>query len=149
MRERYAFVMMIKEKWWREFLRLHSKGREIQSYVRRGLAPPKNASLVFFYVAKPVCEIAGYAEFIERKVGKPEDLWKEYGGESVLESAEEYFQFVKGNTPVSFIRFKNLKEAANPIPLRNALMFLGVKRLGRYGFYIDREMAEKFLAIME
>jgi len=149
MKERYAFVIMIKEKWWREFLRLRYMGKEIQSYVRRGLAPPKNASLIFFYVTKPICEIAGYAEFVERKVGKPEDLWKEHGEESVLESAEEYFQFVKDKNSVSFVRFKNLKEAANSIPLRNALMFLGVKRLGRRGFYIDREMAEKFLAIME
>ncbi|MGB9676304.1 MAG: hypothetical protein ACPL0C_03870 [Candidatus Bathyarchaeales archaeon] len=149
MKEKYAFVIMVEEKWWREFLRLRNMGKEIQSYVRRGLAPPKNASLIFFYVTRPICEIAGYAEFVERKVGKPEDLWKMHGEESVLESAEQYFQFVKDKNPVSFIRFKNLKEAANPIPLRNALMFLGVKRLGRRGFYIDKEMAEKFVAIME
>lgn len=149
MKEKYAFVIMVQERWWREFLRLRSKGKEIQSYVRRGPAPPKSASLIFFYVTKPICEIAGYAEFVERKVGKAEDLWKEHGDESVLESAEQYFQFVKDKSSVSFIRFKNLKEAANPIPLKNVLMFLGVKRLGRRGFYIDRDTAEKFVTIME
>jgi predicted transcriptional regulator len=149
MKEKYAYVMMIKEKWWREFLRLRKKGKEFQSYVGGGWAPPKNASMLFFYVTKPVCEIAGYAEFVERKVGNAEDLWKEHGGESVLESAEQYFQFVRGRKPVSFIRFKNLRESANPIPLQNVLMLLGVKRLARGGFYIDRETAEKFVAFME
>jgi predicted transcriptional regulator len=149
MKESYAYIMMIKEKWWREFLNLRRKGKEFQSYVQGGRAPPKNASMLFFYVTKPVCEIAGYAEFVERKVGSAEDLWKKHGRESVLESAEQYFHFVKDKNPVSFIRFKNLQVAANPIPLQNVLMLLGVNRLARGGFYIDRETAEKFIAFME
>ena len=149
MKEKYAYVIMIREKWWREFLRLRREGKEFQSYVQKGFGPPKNAHMLFFYVTKPVCEVAGCAEFVERKVGGAENLWKEHGGESVLESAEEYFQFVKGKDPVSFIRFKNLREAVNPIPLQNMLMLLGVKRLARRGFYVDKETAEKFVAFME
>jgi len=149
MDERYAFVIMVKDKWWREFRRLHHKGKQIQSYVQGGWAAPKNTSLIFFYVTKPVAEIAGYAEFVERKVGDAEGLWKGHGSESVLSSLEEYFDFVKDKQRVSFIRFKNLQEAIKPIPLNNLLMFLGVNRLARGGFYIDKETADKLVALME
>ncbi|MDH5793538.1 MAG: hypothetical protein OEZ18_03115 [Candidatus Bathyarchaeota archaeon] len=149
MREDFAFVIMIKEKWWREFCRLHYEGKKVQSYVQGGWAPPKNTSLIFFYVTKPVAEIAGYAEFIERKVGEAEELWKKHGHECVLSSEKQYFEFVSGKQRVSFIRFKNLHEATKPIPLSNVLMFLGVKRLSRKGFYIDKETADKLLTLME
>ena len=111
MKENYAFVMMIKDKWWREFCRVKSKGRDVYSYVEGGWAPPKNASLIFFYVTKPARQIAAYAEFIERKVGDARRLWKEHGPESVLSSEEKYLEFVKGKERVSFIRFKNLRTA--------------------------------------
>jgi len=148
MDERYAFVIMIKEKWWREFCRLHHKGKQIQSYVQGGFAPPKNTSLIFFYITKPVAEIAGYAEFIERKVGDAEGIWKENGHESVLSSEEQYFEFVKDKQHVSFIRFKNLQETAKPILLNDVLMLLGVNRLARGGFYINKETADKLIAPM-
>ncbi|MDI6690775.1 MAG: hypothetical protein QME50_02765 [Candidatus Bathyarchaeota archaeon] len=149
MKEKYAFVIMVKEKWWREFCRFSREGRQAHSYVGGPRAPPKNASLLIFYVSKPVGEIDGYAEFIERKVGKPEELWKEHGNESVFSSTEQYFQFVKDKQQVSFIRFKNLREAANPIPLGNVRLLLGVNRLARGGFYIDKETAEKMITLME
>lgn len=149
MSDKYAFVIMIKDKWWREFCRFHHKGKQTQSYVQGGWAPPKGASLMFFYVTKPVAEIAGYAEFIERKVGNAEDLWKEHGRESVLSSSEQYFDFVKGKQQISFIRFKNLQEATKPISLNNVLMLLGVNRLSRKGFYINKETANKLIALME
>lgn len=149
MKDNFAFVIMIKDKWWREFSRLHREGKKVQSYVQGGWAPPKDASLVFFYVTKPAAEIAGYAEFIERKVGEAEELWKEHGHESVLSSEKQYFEFVGGKQRVSFIRFKDLHEASEPIPLSNVLMLLGVKRLSRKGFYIDKETADKLLTLMK
>jgi len=149
MNEKYAFVIMVKDKWWREFRRLHHKGKQVQSYVQGGWAPPKNTSLIFFYVTKPVAEIAGYAEFVERKVGDAEGLWKEHGHESVLNSKEQYFEFVKGKQRISFIRFKNLQEASKPIPLNKILMLLGVNRLARGGFYINKGTADKLIALME
>jgi predicted transcriptional regulator len=148
MNENYAFVIMIKEKWWQEFLRLHHKGKQIQSYVQRGQAPPKNTSLIIFYVTKPVAKIGGYAEFVERKVGSAEKMWKTHGDESVLSSAEQYFDFVSGKQHVSFVRFKNLQEAANPISLNNVLLFLGVSRLSRKGFYVDKETADRLIELM-
>ena len=149
MKEDFAFVIMIKAKWWREFCRLHHEGKQIQSYVQGGWAPPKDTSMIFFYVTKPLAEIAGYAEFIERKVGDAEELWKKHGPESVLSSEEQYLEFVKDKQRVSFIRFKDLHEAVQPIPLKNILMFLGAKRLSRKGFYIDKETADKLLALMK
>jgi predicted transcriptional regulator len=149
MKEDFAFVIMIKDKWWREFCRLHREGKKVQSYVQGGWAPPKDASLIIFYVTKPVAEIAGYAEFLERKVGEAEELWKKHGHESVLNSEKQYFEFVSGKERVSFIRFKDLQEAAQPIPLSNFLLFLGVKRLSRKGFYVDKETADKLLTLMK
>jgi len=148
MNEKYAFVIMIRDKWWREFRRLNHEGKKVQSYVQGGWAPPKSTSLIFFYVTKPVAEIAGYAEFIERKVGEAESLWNEHGNESVLQTKEKYAEFIRDKQRVSFIRFKNLQEAAKPIPLNNVLMLLGVKRLARKGFYVNKETADKLIALM-
>jgi predicted transcriptional regulator len=149
MKENYAFIIMIRDKWWREFCRLNSKERNVHSYVQGGWAPPKSAFLIFFYVAKPKREIAGYAEFIERKVGDARRLWKEHGSESVLGSEEKYLEFVKDKERVSFIRFKNLREAVKPVPLDNILMLLGVRRLSRKGVYVDKETADKLLTLMK
>lgn len=148
MKEKYAFVMMIRDKWWRGFCTFSHEGKKTFSYVQGGWAPPKNTSMIFFYVTKPVGEIAGYAEFIERKVADAENLWSEHGNESVLKSKERYEEFIRDKQRVSFIRFKNLHEAAKPIPLNNVLMLLSVKRLARKGFYIDKETADKLIALM-
>jgi len=148
MSERYAFVIMIKDKFWREFCRIHHKGKQIQSYVQKGKAPPKDARVIFFYVTKPAAEIAGYAEFVERKVGDAEEIWKEHGHESVLSSEKQYSEFLGGTSQVSFIRFKNLHGSSKPISLSNLQMILGVKRLSRKGFYIDKETADKLIEIM-
>jgi predicted transcriptional regulator len=144
-----AFVMMVQNRWWNEFCRRNHEGRKTHSFVLRGIAPPKDASTVLFYVTKPVGEIAGYADFIERKVGDADGLWKEHGDESVLSSKDKYDGFVKDSQRVSFVRFKDLHEATRTIPLSHVLMSLGVRRLGRKGFYIDREIEDKFVALMK
>ncbi|MBE0513207.1 hypothetical protein IBX38_09170 [Candidatus Bathyarchaeota archaeon] len=148
MNERYAFIIMIKEKWWNEFRRLNRSGRTTHCYVQGGWAPPKNAKLLFFYVVRPIGEIQGYAEFIERKVGKMEALWKEYRDESCL-SDEQYDDLMRGRLNVTFIRFENLWEASKPIPLNNILMLLGINRMSRKGFYIDKVTADKLIEVME
>jgi predicted transcriptional regulator len=144
-----AFVMMVQKRWWNEFCRRNREGKKIHSFVLRGIAPPKDASTVLFYVTKPVGEIAGYAEFVERRVGDADRLWNEHGDESVLSSKEKYDDFMKDSQRVSFVRFRDLREAARPIPLNDVLMSLGVRRLGRKGFYIDREIEDVFLASMK
>jgi predicted transcriptional regulator len=148
MKEKHSFIMMIQEKWWREFCRHNHDGRKVHSYVQKGLAPPKEASLIFFYVTKPSREIAGYGEFIERKIGDAKGVWEEYGGECVLDSKVKYLEFLGGVQKASFIRFENLREAEQPISLNNILMLLGKKRLSRKGFYVNKEIADKLLTLL-
>ncbi len=143
-----AFVIMVQTKWWAGFCRRNSEGKKIHSFVLRGIAPPKDTSRLLFYVTKPVGQIGGYAEFIERKVGDADKLWKEHGSESVLSSKERFDDFVEQSRKVSFVRFKDLHEAMKTIPLSDVLMTLRVRRLGRKGFYIDKEIEEQFVARM-
>jgi predicted transcriptional regulator len=149
MSEHYAFVMMVKEKYWVEYRNRHNDGKRIHSYVGRGAAPPKNARVLLFYVSKPVKALGGRADFVERKLGTPEELWAKYGDESVLRSRESYEEFVGPARIVSFVRFENLREAANSIPLVKLLMLLGHKRLSRKGFYLDKETTARLISLME
>jgi predicted transcriptional regulator len=144
-----AFVMMVQGLWWNEFSRRNREGRKTHSFVLRGIAPPKDASRLLFYVTKPIGEIAGYADFIERKVGDANKLWKEHGDETVLGSKEKYVGFVKDSRNVSFVRFKDLHEATEAIPLNSVLMSMGVRRLSRKGFYVDKDIEEKFVTLMK
>ncbi len=141
--------MMVHDKWWQNFLHRKNLGASVQSYVKTGKAPPKEASTILFYVTKPVGEIAGYAEFIERKVGKSDQVWQEHGSECVLESKRHFDEFISDSPNVSFIRFKNLRKASKPVSLDNLLLFLGSKRLPRAGFFISEENAEKLIALMD
>jgi predicted transcriptional regulator len=144
-----AFVIMVQNRWWNGFCRRNSEGKKNHSFVLRGFAPPKDASKLLFYVTKPVGEIAGHAEFIERKVGDPEELWREHGNESVLATKEKYDAFINDSQKVSFVRFKDLQLATNPIPLSRVLISMGIRRLGRKGFYLEKENEERLLALMK
>lgn len=144
-----AFVIMVQNRWWSGFCRRNTEGKKTHSFVLRGFAPPKDASKLLFYVTKPVGEIAGYAEFIERKVGDPEELWREHGTESVLATKEKYDAFINDSQKVSFVRFKDLQLAIRPIPLCDVLISMGNRRLGRKGFYLEKETEEKLLALMK
>jgi predicted transcriptional regulator len=149
MAQKYAFVMMTKEKWWNRFVSDHHQGKQIQSYIQRGVAPPKNASIILFYVTKPAGNIAGYAEFIERVVGDTMEIWKKHGKESVLRTDKEYREFVGDKLQVSFVRFQNLCEARYALSRAAVLASKSTERLSRKGFYIDRETAQKFIALMD
>lgn len=104
--------------------------------------------MLFFYVVKPVGEVAGHAEFIERKAGDANEIWQEHGRESVLTSKAQCDNFVNGRKKIAFIRFQNLREAAKPIPLKSLLMLLGKKKLARRGFYINKKTADRMITIM-
>jgi predicted transcriptional regulator len=149
MSERYAFVIMVMERWWVDFCRRSKEGKKVHSFVIRGAAPPKSASLILFYVTKPVRAIAGYAHFIERVVGDPQELWSRFGGESVLGSKARFEEFVGNAAEVSFVRFKDLSVAVNPVSLSRLLMLLGVKRLSRKGFYVNNELSDTLISMME
>ena len=148
MAQKYAFVMMTKEKWWSRFISDRSQGKQIQSYIQKGVAPPKSASMILFYVTKPAGSICGYAEFIERVVGDTMEIWRKYGKESVLRTDKEYGEFVGDKLQVSFVRFQNLCEARYGVSRMAVLASRGTERLSRKGFYIDTETAQKFIALM-
>jgi predicted transcriptional regulator len=143
-----CFVMMIKDRYWKCFVDRHQQGKQVHYYVQKGLAPPKQASLILFYVTKPVGEMSGVAEFVERKAGEVDEVWKQHGDESVLSSKGKFKEFIGDGKKASFIRFKNLREATRPVSLSNALLLLGVKRFSRKGFYIEQEVADELLSQM-
>lgn len=149
MKQHYAFVMMVREKYWIAYRDRHHEGEKVHVYVARGAAPPKDTRLLLFYVSKPVKSLCGYASFIGRKLGDPAELWSQYSDESVLKSGPEYEGFVGAAGSVSFVRFTDLHEAVNPVPLRNLLMFFGVKRLSRKGFYLGKDIADKLISMMD
>ena len=142
-------MMMIHDKWWKKFQQRLYQGQQIHAYVSFGRAPPKHTSLIFFYVTKPVGELAGYAEFLERQVGIAEEMWKKHGRESALDSNKQYEEFTKNKECVVFIRFESLYVTSKPIPLNNLLTTLHKQRLARSGFYIGRETAETLIALMD
>lgn len=146
---KHAYVMMIHDKWWQGFCRRQNEGKQTHSYVQRGAGAPKETKLILFYVAKPESAIKGYAEFIERKTGNPEEIWKTHGKESVLKSKEEFKAFTGDSEKVFFIRFKELHMASESLPLKNVLLFLGLKRLSRKGFYVDKGTADRLIELMK
>jgi predicted transcriptional regulator len=146
---KHGFVMMIREEYWKEFLRKNHIGMQTLSYVRLGKAAPKETAAMLFYVVKPISAVSGYAEFVERIVDEPTTLWKEHGHESVLSSREQYEAFVRDAHQVSFIRFTNLREASKPIPLSNLLACLDKSGLPRKGFYTNKEDTDKLTLLME
>lgn len=149
MSEHYAFVIMTREKYWLLFRERSLQGKKTHSFVLKGAAPPKATRILLFYVINPVKAIDGYADFIERRMGTPEDIWNEHGDESVLQSKQSFLEFIGDPERVSFVRFTNLKKAPNPISLSNLRMVLGVKRLSRKGFYLNKNMTDKLISMME
>jgi hypothetical protein len=75
-------------------------------------------------------------------------MWKEHGDESVLDSKGKYDNFLKDSQRVSFVRFRDLHEANQSIPVKYVLAYLGIKRLSRKGFYISKRTEEEFMALM-
>jgi predicted transcriptional regulator len=149
MSSKHAYVMMIHDKWWQGFCHRQNEGKQTHSYVQRVAGAPKETNLILFYVVKPESAIKGYAEFIERKTGDAEEIWKTHGKESVLKSKDKFKAFIGDSEKVSFIRFKELRTASEPLPLKNVLLFLGLKRLSRKGFYVDKGTADRLIELMK
>jgi predicted transcriptional regulator len=123
-RERYAFILIADEKYWNKLRERNKTQLEIHAFVRKNQVAPKNAEKLLFYVKKPVMQVRGTADFIERLTGDSEELWRNYGAESCFESFEEYCEFAQGRMMMTFVRFNNFKELENPKPteaIRNIL----------------------------
>ena len=145
MSERYAYILINDEKWWSRRLSQNRTGKSLHAFVRKGTVGPKKAELVLFYVKHPFREIRGYGEFVERVVGTADDLWNAHGHETVFESRQEYVEFLQGRTKATFIRFKNLQELAEPVPIKVFSQILDIGRMPRSGKYISREAVNQLV----
>ena len=145
--DNYAYVLVEYEPYWKKRIDQSRKGVNTQAFVRRGRrAGPKDAKTLLFYVTLPTAEIRGYADFLERIAGKPDELWNLYSSETVFESREQYDDFVGGEEYVTFIRFQNLQELEKPFSLKDLCTVLGTKAgWSQFGRYINHETLDLLL----
>jgi predicted transcriptional regulator len=135
-RERYAFVLIADEKYWNKLCERNKASSGVHAFVRKNQVAPKNAQKLLFYVKKPVMQVRGIADFIERLTGDSEELWREHGAESCFETFEEYCAFAQGRMMMTFVRFKNFVELENPKTTEATRSILGSLQ-GFRGKYVD------------
>ena len=145
MSERYAYILVSDEKWWNRRLSQNKAGKTIHAFVRQEIVGPKTAQYVLFYVKHPLKEIRGIGEFIERITGDIDELWNNYGHETVFESYKEYLEFLQERTKTTFIRLRNVRELSAPIPEKTVSGILNVSRMPRGGRYLTKENFEKMV----
>lgn len=141
---RYAFVLIADEKYWNRLRERNSANREAHVFVRKNQVGPCKAQKLLFYVKKPVMQVRGVADFIERLTGNSEELWRKYGAESCFESYDEYIAFAEGREKMTFVRFKNFTELEEPKPTEIARMVLGSLRWFRPK-YVSFEVTEQLI----
>jgi predicted transcriptional regulator len=123
--EHYAFVLVADEKYWNRLSQGSQQGKQIHFFVRKSQVGPTEAKKLLFYVKKPRMQILGTADFAERITGDAEELWNMHGSESFFESFDEYKAFAEGRKKMTFIRFQNFLEIANPKPKETVTRVLG------------------------
>jgi len=141
----YAFILLSDEKWWKRLCERNRNGNQIHAFVRTSRVGPLKTEKLFFYVKRPVMQIRGVADFIERLSGNYKELWFSYGNATCLKTFDEYITFLRGRETVTFIRFKNFCELDNPIPMEVIKKILDVLRIPRNGKYINRETANQLM----
>ncbi|HDQ06861.1 MAG TPA: hypothetical protein ENN36_09125 [Candidatus Bathyarchaeota archaeon] len=144
--KKHAYILVNYEKYWNRLCSQNRAGKQAHAFVRRGVASPKNAEQLFFYVTHPHKDIRGYADFVERVTGDAETLWKSLGHESLLKSYEEYQDFLQGRKKATFIRFRNLKEFPEPITTETMAQIIGRERMPQMGLYLTERMANQLLS---
>ena len=142
--ERYAYILLSDEKWWNRLCKRNQSGSETHSFVRRSRVAPLQTKKLLFYVKRPVMQIQGVADFVERLTGDYKKLWSAYGSETCLKTFSEYVDFLQGRKTVTFIRLTNFRELEDPISMEAISKVLGVPRMPRGGKYLNRENAKQF-----
>jgi predicted transcriptional regulator len=132
-RERYAFILIADEKYWNRLRERNKASSGTHAFVRKSKVAPKNAQKLLFYVKRPVMQVRGIADFIERVTGDNGELWRKYGAESCF---EEYCAFAQGRTMMTFVRFKNFVDLENPKTTEATRSILGSLK-GFRGKYVD------------
>jgi len=140
--ERYAFILISDEKYWNRLRERNRANREVHAFVRKNQVGPREAQMLLFYVKKPIMQVRGVADFIERLTGDREELWRKHGAESCFESFDEYVAFAQGREKMTIVRFKNLTELENPKPTEVIRSILGSLQ-GFRGKYVSLETAKQ------
>jgi predicted transcriptional regulator len=140
--ERYAFILVADQKYWNKLCERSSANMAVHAFVRKNQVAPKATEKLLFYVKKPVMQVLGAADFIERLTGPGEELWSKYGGETCFESFEEYCDFAQGRLEMTFVRFKNFAELENPKSTEATRNILGSLH-GFRGKYVNLETADQ------
>lgn len=141
--ECYAYILISDEKWWNRLCERNRNNNEIRVFVRRNRVGPLRTQKLLFYVKKPIMQIRGVADFVERLAGDYKELWNMYGDESYLETFDEYVSFLKGRKTVTFIRFSNFRELDSRVSMKVISKVLGVPTIPRGGKYLNRETANQ------
>ena len=113
-RDRYAFILIADKKYWNKLLERNRVSGGTHAFVLKNQVAPKTAQKLLFYVKKPVMQVQGIADFMERLTGESGELWRKYGSESCFETFEEYCAFAEGRQRMTFVRFNNFVEIENP-----------------------------------
>lgn len=144
--QHYAFILVADEKYWNKLCERLQTAKETHAFVRKNLVAPVAAEKLLFYVKKPAMQIRGVADFLERQTGDFEELWRKYGAETCFGDFEEYRAFALGRQRMTFVRFKNLLELANPFPKEVTTSILGSLMWFR-GRYVSAEVAEQLTGL--
>ena len=134
--KRYAFILIADEKYWNMLCERNRASSGVYSFVRRNKVAPKNAQKLLFYVKKPVMQVKGIADFVERVTGDSGELWRKHGAESCFETPEDYYSFAQGRTSMTFVRFKNFVELEKPKTKEATRLILGSLQ-GFRGKYVN------------
>jgi predicted transcriptional regulator len=140
--DRYAFILVADQKYWNKLCERSSANMAVHAFVRKNQVAPKAAEKLLFYVKKPVMQVRGTADFLERLTGPAEELWTEHGGETCFESFEEYCDFAQGRLEMTFVRFKNFAELENPKTKDETRKILDSLQ-GLRGKYVNLETADQ------
>ena len=84
--------------------------------------------------------------FVERVTGDSKKLWKSLGHESLLNSYDEYNDFLQGRKKATFIRFRNLKEFPKPVTTKAMTQIIGRERMPQMGLYLTERIAHRLLS---
>ncbi len=140
--QHYAYILISDQKNWNRLIQRKAAGKETHAFVRKNSVAPLNAQKLLFYVKRPLMQVRGTADFVERQTGDVADLWIKHGSETCFENFEEYQAFAQGRLKVTFVRFKNLTELPNPQPKERTTSILGSLTWFR-GRYVDEETAKR------
>jgi predicted transcriptional regulator len=142
--ERYAFVLTACEQYWTKLCQRNAGSEGPIAFVRKGQVGPVGAKKLIFYIKKPMAQIRGFADFVERFKGGSVEMWNRYGDESCFKSKEEYDSFVAGRDKVTVVRMDNLVELDQPKAREEINAIMGSMR-GFRGRYVDSDTARRLI----